>query len=94
MGANLLIQPVKSSNSNSLIYIRHAVCQECRRDPHSFSLQAIVIQDEALDQVLPKPLGSPDTELSAPDAVNPVAYGNDGIKIIMIYASCDLSRTF
>lgn len=46
-------------------------------------LQALVVQREALDQILAQALGGPAAELRAACGPNPIAHGQDGIEVVV-----------
>lgn len=46
--------------------------------------QALIIQDESLDDEIPQGLRGPDTELGGLVAVDAIAYGDDGVEMVEV----------
>ncbi len=54
--------------------------------------EALIIEDEAFNEVLAKNLGGPDAELGCLPAVNPVANGDDGVEVVEFQFAGDRPR--
>ena len=53
--------------------------------------EALVIQGKALEHILLEDAGGPDAKVGRPAGIDAIAYGNDGIEIVEIKGSFDLS---
>ena len=63
--------------------IRHAVTP----------LQAVIVQREPFDEVFAQAFGGPPAELDPPRRANPIADGQDHIKVVMVDQPPDLPGT-
>jgi hypothetical protein len=61
---------------------------------HRRVLQPLVVQREALHQVLAQPLGGPAAELGAARRAHPVAHGQDGVEAVELHAAPHLPPGF
>lgn len=57
-------------------------------------LQALVVHDEALDQILLQPGGGPLAELRASRGAHPVAHGENGFQVVVFDLAGDLPCAF